>query len=134
MYNFIVSLKNLEVKWTVSIFIAAETWPFFITMLIQCASLEISASKRRLPKLVFAKTLRIVVQRAEDDKFSGSKLSQKIKHSDEVIQRVKWFNILKFNIFCFGMEYIFSWILLLSFLGTTWFSWGAFLLCWNTKL
>ncbi|PRQ24322.1 putative non-specific serine/threonine protein kinase [Rosa chinensis] len=52
----------------------SETWPFFITMLIQCASLEISPSKRRSPKLVFAKTLRIVVQRAEDDKFSGNLL------------------------------------------------------------
>lgn len=52
----------------------SETWPFFITMLIQCASLEISTSKRRLPKLVFAKTLRIVVQRAGDDKISGTPL------------------------------------------------------------
>ncbi|KAM2231260.1 hypothetical protein ACFX1S_015569 [Malus domestica] len=35
----------------------------------KCASLEISSSsKRRLPKLIYAKTLRIVVQQAEDDK------------------------------------------------------------------
>ncbi|XP_047341337.1 serine/threonine-protein kinase ATM [Impatiens glandulifera] len=52
----------------------SETWPFIITLLIQCISLEISSSKRRLPKLSFAKTLRIVVQRAEDDKFSGKNL------------------------------------------------------------
>ncbi|RXH77633.1 hypothetical protein DVH24_039604 [Malus domestica] len=36
---------------------------------LTCASLEISSSsKRRLPKLIYAKTLRIVVQQAEDDK------------------------------------------------------------------
>ncbi|XAR50182.1 Non-specific serine/threonine protein kinase [Bertholletia excelsa] len=52
----------------------SETWAFLITLLVQCASLEISSSKRRLPKLLFAKTLRIVVQRAEDVKFSGKKL------------------------------------------------------------
>ncbi|XP_034214636.1 serine/threonine-protein kinase ATM isoform X5 [Prunus dulcis] len=50
----------------------SETWPFFTNMLIQCASLEISSSKR--PKLIFAKTLRVVVQRAEDDNFSGKPL------------------------------------------------------------
>ncbi|KAB2609342.1 serine/threonine-protein kinase ATM-like [Pyrus ussuriensis x Pyrus communis] len=42
---------------------------------IVCASLEISSSsKRRLPKLIYAKTLLIVVQQAEDDKFSGKRL------------------------------------------------------------
>lgn len=51
--------------------VAAETWPFIISLLTQCVTLEISSSKRRLPKLSFAKTLRIVVQRAEDAKFSG---------------------------------------------------------------
>ncbi|CAL2261454.1 unnamed protein product [Prunus armeniaca] len=50
----------------------SETWPFFTNMLIQCTSLEISSSKR--PKLIFAKTLRVVVQRAEDDNFSGKPL------------------------------------------------------------
>lgn len=50
---------------------AAETWPFLISLLMQCVSLEISLSKRRLPKLQFAKTLRIAVQRAHDSKFSG---------------------------------------------------------------
>ncbi|GER56830.1 serine/threonine-protein kinase ATM [Striga asiatica] len=47
----------------------SETWPFLVKTLIQCVSLEISSSKKRLPKLNFAKTLRIVVQRAEDDRF-----------------------------------------------------------------
>ncbi|XP_070053596.1 serine/threonine-protein kinase ATM isoform X3 [Nicotiana tomentosiformis] len=49
----------------------SETWPFLVTLLTKCVSLEISVSKKRLPKLNFAKTLRIVVQRAEDAKFSG---------------------------------------------------------------
>ncbi|CAI0398621.1 unnamed protein product, partial [Linum tenue] len=49
----------------------AETWPYLITLLIQCVSSEISSSKKRLPKSAFAKTLRVVVQRAEDVKFSG---------------------------------------------------------------
>ncbi|OWM90493.1 hypothetical protein CDL15_Pgr014796 [Punica granatum] len=52
----------------------SETWPFLVTLLIQCASLEVSASKRRSPKLLYAKTLRVVVQRAEDSKFSGCTL------------------------------------------------------------
>ncbi|XP_060670261.1 serine/threonine-protein kinase ATM [Ziziphus jujuba] len=49
----------------------SETWPFLINLLIQCASLEISSSRRRLPRLIYAKTLRIILQRAEDAKFSG---------------------------------------------------------------
>ncbi|KAJ4840216.1 hypothetical protein Tsubulata_002970 [Turnera subulata] len=49
----------------------SETWPFLVTLLIQCVSSEIASSKRRLPKASFAKTLRIVTQRAEDSKFSG---------------------------------------------------------------
>ncbi|KAI3454494.1 hypothetical protein Pfo_011157 [Paulownia fortunei] len=52
----------------------SETWPFLVKTLIQCSSLEIFSSKKRLPKLNFAKTLRIVVQRAEDDRFSGKNL------------------------------------------------------------
>lgn len=52
-------------------FSAAETWPFLISLLINCASSEIFSSKRRLPKLIYAKTLRIVVQRAHDSKLSG---------------------------------------------------------------
>ncbi|KAI3684521.1 hypothetical protein L6452_33745 [Arctium lappa] len=46
----------------------AETWPFLVKLLTKAISLEVYASKRRLPKLAFAKTLRIVVQRAEDGK------------------------------------------------------------------
>ncbi|KAM7272437.1 hypothetical protein ACFE04_027100 [Oxalis oulophora] len=45
-----------------------------ICKLIKCVSLEISASKRRLPKLVFGKTLRIIIQRAEEAKYSGGVL------------------------------------------------------------
>ncbi|XP_054822227.1 serine/threonine-protein kinase ATM-like isoform X2 [Prosopis cineraria] len=52
----------------------SETWPFLISVLIQSTSLEISSSKRRMPKMVYAKTLRVVVQRAEDAKYSGKML------------------------------------------------------------
>ncbi|CAL5444633.1 unnamed protein product [Camellia sinensis] len=52
----------------------SETWPFLVKLLTQCVSLELSSSKRRLPKLIFAKTLRIVVQRTEDAKYSGKNL------------------------------------------------------------
>ncbi|KAF8399699.1 hypothetical protein HHK36_015569 [Tetracentron sinense] len=52
----------------------SETWPFLITLLTQCISSEISTSKRRPPRLFFARTLRIVIQRAEDAKFSGKML------------------------------------------------------------
>ncbi|KAL2936045.1 Serine/threonine-protein kinase ATM, partial [Bienertia sinuspersici] len=52
----------------------SETWPFLITLLIDCTNKEISASKRRLPKVMYAKTLRIVVQRALDSKDSGDNL------------------------------------------------------------
>lgn len=50
---------------------AAETWPFIVTLLIDCTNKEISASKRRLPKLTYAKTLRILVQRAQDSRGHG---------------------------------------------------------------
>ncbi|KAK8518220.1 hypothetical protein V6N13_027695 [Hibiscus sabdariffa] len=50
----------------------SETWPFLIKLLTQCASSEILASKRRTPKLIFAKTLRIAIQRAEDTKLPGN--------------------------------------------------------------
>uniref|UniRef100_A0A7C8YZJ2 1-phosphatidylinositol-3-phosphate 5-kinase n=1 Tax=Opuntia streptacantha TaxID=393608 RepID=A0A7C8YZJ2_OPUST len=46
----------------------SETWPFLISLLIDCTCKEISASKKRVPKLIYAKTLRIVIQRAEDAK------------------------------------------------------------------
>ncbi|GMI80015.1 ARABIDOPSIS THALIANA ATAXIA-TELANGIECTASIA MUTATED, ataxia-telangiectasia mutated [Hibiscus trionum] len=39
----------------------SETWPFLVKLLTQCVSSEISASKRRAPKLIFAKTLRIAI-------------------------------------------------------------------------
>lgn len=52
----------------------SDTWPFLITLLIHCISLEISGSKRRPPKIIFARALRISVQRAEDYKFSGKLL------------------------------------------------------------
>ncbi|CAJ1975133.1 unnamed protein product [Sphenostylis stenocarpa] len=48
-----------------------ETWPFLVSLLIKSASAEISSSKRRNPKMIYAKTLRIVVQRAEDAKCPG---------------------------------------------------------------
>ena len=71
MYFYGHGLIESKIKWS-CFGSAAETWPFLVTLLIQCTSLEISSSKRRLPKLIYAKTLRIVVQRAEDAKFSGS--------------------------------------------------------------
>ncbi|KAI3862715.1 hypothetical protein MKX03_002007 [Papaver bracteatum] len=49
----------------------SKTWPFLIRVLIGCISSEISMSKKRPPKLIFAKTLRIAIQQAEDTKFSG---------------------------------------------------------------
>ncbi|XP_019416969.1 PREDICTED: serine/threonine-protein kinase ATM isoform X2 [Lupinus angustifolius] len=52
----------------------SETWPFLVSLLIQSASMEISSSKRRNPKMIYAKTLRVVVQRAEDAKHSGKML------------------------------------------------------------
>ncbi|GLT47213.1 hypothetical protein SLA2020_209240 [Shorea laevis] len=50
--------------------LSSETWPFLVKLLVKCVSSEISLSKRRAPKLIFARTLRIVVQRAEETKFS----------------------------------------------------------------
>ncbi|XP_042498310.1 serine/threonine-protein kinase ATM isoform X2 [Macadamia integrifolia] len=52
----------------------SKTWPFLVTLLIQCIASEISTSKRRPPKLLSAKTFRIAIQRAEDAKFSGRRL------------------------------------------------------------
>lgn len=51
-----------------------ESWPFLLTLLTKCISLEISASKKRHPKLLLAKTLRIAIQCAEDPRLSGSQL------------------------------------------------------------
>uniref|UniRef100_A0A2P2JCU5 Serine/threonine-protein kinase ATM n=1 Tax=Rhizophora mucronata TaxID=61149 RepID=A0A2P2JCU5_RHIMU len=53
----------------------SETWPFLVKLLVQCVSSEISGSKRRSPKIAFAKILRIVIQRAEDAKPTGKMLS-----------------------------------------------------------
>ncbi|OAY80036.1 Serine/threonine-protein kinase ATM, partial [Ananas comosus] len=52
----------------------AETWPFMITLLTKCVALEISASKKRPPKIMLAKALRAAVQCAEDSKLSGKPL------------------------------------------------------------
>ncbi|KAJ4974544.1 hypothetical protein NE237_007718 [Protea cynaroides] len=52
----------------------SKTWPFLVTLLIQAIASEITTSKRRPPKLLSAKTLRIAIQRAEDAKFSGRRL------------------------------------------------------------
>ncbi|KAL6499004.1 hypothetical protein OROHE_026305 [Orobanche hederae] len=41
----------------------SQTWPFLVSLLVRCVSSEVSSIKRRLLKLNFAKTLRIVVQR-----------------------------------------------------------------------
>ncbi|KAH7658743.1 Non-specific serine/threonine protein kinase protein [Dioscorea alata] len=53
----------------------AETWPFLLTLLMKCIKLEISSSKKKQPKLLYAKTLRIAIQCAEDPKLSGKRLS-----------------------------------------------------------
>ncbi|XP_058200976.1 serine/threonine-protein kinase ATM-like [Rhododendron vialii] len=52
----------------------SESWPFLITLLTKCVTLEIFSSKRRLPKLIFAKTFRIVVQQVENSSLSGRNL------------------------------------------------------------
>ncbi|KAK9117160.1 hypothetical protein Sjap_016107 [Stephania japonica] len=67
-----LSLRTSELK--LNEIPTLETWPFVLKVLIDCIAAEILASKKRPPKLVFAKTLRILVQRAEDAKFSGKTL------------------------------------------------------------
>ncbi|KAF3329020.1 serine/threonine-protein kinase ATM [Carex littledalei] len=52
----------------------AETWPYIITLLTKCVALEISSSKKRPPKILHAKTLRMAVQCAEDPKLLGQRL------------------------------------------------------------
>ncbi|XP_077244126.1 serine/Threonine-kinase ATM-like protein isoform X2 [Tasmannia lanceolata] len=52
----------------------SKTWPFLLTLLTKCISSEISGSKKRPPKLIFAKTLRNAIQRAEESKVSGNTL------------------------------------------------------------
>ncbi|KAI0497772.1 hypothetical protein KFK09_021007 [Dendrobium nobile] len=51
-----------------------ESWPFLFSLLTKCIELEISASKKRHPKLLLAKTLRIAIQCAEDHKLFGAQL------------------------------------------------------------
>ncbi|KAK1363096.1 serine/threonine-protein kinase ATM, partial [Heracleum sosnowskyi] len=60
----------------------AKTWPFLVTLLTRCVSLEVistkksstkkPSNKKSLPKPSFAKILRVVLQRAENVKFPGS--------------------------------------------------------------
>ncbi|XP_042477652.1 uncharacterized protein LOC122059008 [Macadamia integrifolia] len=50
----------------------AKTWPFLVTLLIQCIASKIPTRKRQPPNLLSPKTLRIAIQRAEDAKFSGA--------------------------------------------------------------
>ncbi|KAF3783679.1 Serine/threonine-protein kinase [Nymphaea thermarum] len=52
----------------------AETWPFLLSLLTKCISIETSTSKRRPPKPFLARTLRDVIQHAEDFKFTGKRL------------------------------------------------------------
>ncbi|KAJ3700717.1 hypothetical protein LUZ61_004422 [Rhynchospora tenuis] len=52
----------------------ADTWHFLIDLLTKCVSLEISISKKRLPKPIYAKALRMAVQCAQDPKLSGQRL------------------------------------------------------------
>ncbi|XP_072965614.1 serine/threonine-protein kinase ATM isoform X2 [Typha angustifolia] len=53
---------------------SVETWPFILKLLAKCIEMEISASKKRQPKIIMAKTLRAAVQSAEDPKLSGKSL------------------------------------------------------------
>ncbi|XP_017218492.1 serine/threonine-protein kinase ATM [Daucus carota subsp. sativus] len=60
----------------------AKTWPFLVTLLIRCVTVEVNSTKKSstkrpstkksLPKPSFAKILRVVLQRAENVKFPGS--------------------------------------------------------------
>ncbi|KAL8141962.1 hypothetical protein V2J09_014994 [Rumex salicifolius] len=72
-----------------------ETWPFLITLLMDCVLSEISSSKRRLPKLMYAKTLRIAVQKAEDSKGNNFPLITVVKplfvHIWDVLRDVQSF-------------------------------------------
>lgn len=67
--------------------LVAETWPYIITLLTKCVALEISSSKKRLPKILYAKTLRMAVQCAEDPKLLG--LLPKIIPKNEKIKLIE---------------------------------------------
>uniref|UniRef100_A0A0R0JIX0 Uncharacterized protein n=1 Tax=Glycine max TaxID=3847 RepID=A0A0R0JIX0_SOYBN len=54
----------------------SETWPFLIYLLIKSASAEISSSKWRNPKMIYA---RIVAQRVEDAKCSDQLELEKVE-------------------------------------------------------
>lgn len=64
-----------------SFYFTAKTWPFLVTLLTRCVTLEVNStkksstkkpsSKKSLPKPSFAKILRVVLQRAENVKFPG---------------------------------------------------------------
>ncbi|XP_020523147.1 serine/threonine-protein kinase ATM isoform X2 [Amborella trichopoda] len=49
----------------------SETWPYLLTLLIQCVATEISTSRKRAVKPIFFKTLKNFVDHAEDIKYSG---------------------------------------------------------------
>uniref|UniRef100_A0A7N0V2B4 Uncharacterized protein n=1 Tax=Kalanchoe fedtschenkoi TaxID=63787 RepID=A0A7N0V2B4_KALFE len=48
-----------------------DTWPYLVTALMRCVSLEVSTSKRHAPKLIYVKALRNVVKKAEEYTISG---------------------------------------------------------------
>lgn len=52
----------------------SASWPVLLGFLYQCISTEVSLSKKRGPKPILAKTLKIYVQHAEDVKRSGKTL------------------------------------------------------------
>ncbi|WZZ44669.1 hypothetical protein YC2023_040928 [Brassica napus] len=69
--NFCSFLSHNTAKLKLDQIPNAETWPFLVKNLLQCVSMEVSGSKRRIPKPTFAKALRVVIQRAEETKFPG---------------------------------------------------------------
>ncbi|OMO67091.1 serine/threonine-protein kinase ATM-like protein [Corchorus olitorius] len=79
----------------------SETWPFLIKLLTQFVISEITTSKRRSPKLILAKTFLIVIQRAEDTKFSGNMLPL-LSVVKSLFSHI--FNVLK-NVPSFQSEY-----------------------------
>lgn len=53
----------------------AATWPGVLNSLCECIVMEVSASKKRGPKPILAKTLRNFVHKAEDSSRSGAHLA-----------------------------------------------------------
>jgi serine-protein kinase ATM len=66
-----------------------DTWPHLITLLSRCVALEIAASKKRPPKPLYAKTLRMAVLSALDPKLSLSRLSQSQSQSSLLLSIAK---------------------------------------------